>query len=77
MTHSNLHPQFVLDESGQKSAVILPMSEYESLMEDIEDLAAVAERREEPTITHEELLENLRQDGLILASTGSPQQKKS
>ena len=65
MARSNLHPQYVLDESNQKSAVILPMAEYESLMEDIEDLAAVAERREEPTITHEALLQELRQDGLL------------
>jgi hypothetical protein len=34
-------------------------------LEDIEDLATVAERREEPTISHEALLAELKRDGLI------------
>ncbi len=34
-------------------------------MEDIEDLAAVAERREEPVISHEQLLTELKRDGLL------------
>jgi hypothetical protein len=32
-------------------------------MEDIEDLVAVAERREEPVVGHEQLLTELKQDG--------------
>ena len=35
------------------------------LMEDISDLAAVAERREEPTRSHEQVLEELKRDGLL------------
>jgi hypothetical protein len=57
--------QFVTDGSGRRTAVLLSIEEYERLMEDFEDLAAIAERREEPTITHEELLWGLRQDGLL------------
>jgi hypothetical protein len=45
--------------------VILPIEEFQQLMEDIEDLAAVAERREEPTIPHEQLLVELRENGLL------------
>ena len=60
-----LQIQYVTNEAGQKTAVIVPISEFEELMEDIEDLAAVAERRNEPTISHQELLAELRQDGLI------------
>lgn len=60
-----LQIQYVTNETGQKTAVIVPISEFEELMEDIEDLAAVAERRDEPTISHQELLAELRQDGLI------------
>ncbi len=33
-------------------------------MEDIDDLVAVAERREEPTLTHEQVLAELKRDGL-------------
>jgi len=35
------------------------------LIEDIEDLAAVAERRDEPTIPHKKFLAELKNDGLI------------
>jgi hypothetical protein len=57
--------QFVTNETGEKTAVILPIEEFQELLEDIEDLAAVAERREEPTLSHEELLAELKRDGLI------------
>ena len=42
--------QYVVDEKGQKTAVIIPVEEYEELLEDIHDLAIIAERRDEPTI---------------------------
>lgn len=60
-----LHPQYITDENGERKSVILPMSEFEELIEDIEDLATVAERREEPTISHEDLVAELKKDGLI------------
>jgi len=65
MTLSNLHPQYIVDEKNQKQSVILPLLEFEALMEDIEDLAAVAERREEPLISHDELLVDLKKNGLL------------
>jgi len=43
----------------------LPIEEFEELVEDMEDLAAVAERREEPSLSHEELITELKRDGLI------------
>ncbi len=57
--------QYVTNQTGEKTGVIMPIAEFEELMEDIEDLAAVAERREEPTVSHEELLAELKLDGLI------------
>ena len=45
--------------------LIVGVFTLEELMEDIEDLAAVAERREEPTVSHEDLLVELKRDGLI------------
>lgn len=61
----HLEIQYVTNEAGEKTAVLVPIDEFEELMEDIEDLAAVAERREEPTITHQQLLVELKEDGLI------------
>jgi PHD/YefM family antitoxin component YafN of YafNO toxin-antitoxin module len=57
--------QYVIDEKGRKTAVIIPVEEYEELLEDIHDLTIIAERRDEPTITFEELKEKLKKDGLL------------
>jgi len=60
-----LEVQYVTNQTGEKTAVIMPIAEFNELIEDIEDLAAVAERREEPTISHEDLLAELKRDGFI------------
>jgi hypothetical protein len=57
--------QFLTDETGKRTAVLLPISDYEKLLEDLEDLAAIAERRKEPTIPHEQFLEEMMRDGLL------------
>lgn len=44
---------------GERTAVVLPISDYEKLLEDLEDLAVVAERRGEPTIPHEQFVSEL------------------
>jgi hypothetical protein len=63
MKQDNL--QYVTNQAGEKTAVILPINEFEELLEDLHDLAVVAERRDEPSISHEELLAELKRDGLI------------
>ena len=65
MNVKELELQYVTDQSGAKTGVIVPIEEFEELMEDIEDLAAIAERRDEPTIPHDELVAELKRDGLI------------
>lgn len=60
-----LQVQYITDDAGVKSAVILPIEAFQELLEDLEDLAILAERREEPTISHAELLAQLKQDGLL------------
>ena len=57
--------QYIVDEKGRKTGVIVPIGEYEELFEDLHDLAVVAERRDELTITFEELKERLKKDGLL------------
>ena len=46
--------QYVIDEHGNRVAVILPLQEYEQLQEDLHDLAVVAERRKDPIIEFSE-----------------------
>lgn len=58
--------EFVRDGKGRKKAVILPIREYRELMEDLHDLAVLAERRDEPTTSWEEVKRELRADGLLL-----------
>jgi hypothetical protein len=57
--------QYVTDDKGQKQSVILPIEEFIELVEDIEDLAVIAERRDEPTIPFEQVIAELKRDGLL------------
>lgn len=57
--------QYLTDAAGEKMAVVLPLAEYERLLEDLADLAAVAERKDEPTIDHDAFMEKLKRDGLL------------
>jgi hypothetical protein len=61
----DLQPQYIINEAGEKTSVILSLAAFQELIEDLEDLAVVAERRDEPTIPHEQLLAELKKDGLI------------
>ena len=56
---TQLDVQYVTNQSGEKTAVILSLAKFQDLIEDLEDLAAVAERRDEPTISHDDLLNEL------------------
>ena len=60
-----LHPQFITDEKGQRKSVVLPISSFQELMHDLEDLAIVAERREESTTNHADFIEELRSSGVL------------
>lgn len=60
-----LHPHYITDEQGQRVSVVLPIDEFQDLLEDLQDLAALAERRDEAAISHEELLAGLKRDGLL------------
>ena len=57
--------KYITDRSGRKKEVILPLKEFENLIEDLEDLAVVAERREEKTVPHEDLINELKSNGIL------------
>ena len=57
--------QYIIDADGRKTGVLLSLEYYERLMEDLHDLAVVAERRDEEPISLEDLKQRLKQDGLI------------
>lgn len=61
--------QFITNDKGKKIAAVIPIEEYAELMEDLEDLAAVARQRNEKGIPFEEVLKQLKMkhsaDGLV------------
>ena len=61
----NLHPQYITDDNGEKVSVVIGMQEFESMLEDIEDLTAIADRKDEGTTSHDDFLKELRADGAL------------
>jgi len=61
----NLSTEYITDSNGKKKAVILSIEQYEELMEDLQDLAVMAERREEPTIPHTDVVAELKRNGYL------------
>ena len=57
--------QYVVDLKGKKTAVILSLKRYQELMEDLHDLAVVAERRNERAIGPERTERRLNNTGLL------------
>jgi PHD/YefM family antitoxin component YafN of YafNO toxin-antitoxin module len=64
-TLKNIEKKFIVDDKGRKSAVIVPIEEYKELLEDLHDLAIVAERRSEQTISFSNLKKKLKRNGLL------------
>ncbi len=57
--------QFVVDAKGRKRGVLLPFKQYEKLLEDLHDLAIVAERRDQKPVALDEMKRRLRKNGLL------------
>ena len=58
----NAQPQFITNADGEKISVILPLADYQELMEDLEDLATIAERKDEASIPFEAALKEIGYD---------------
>ncbi|MDF1883581.1 hypothetical protein JHD49_06470 [Sulfurimonas sp. SAG-AH-194-C21] len=61
----NLHPQYITDDKGDKVSVVIGMEEFENMLEDIEDLTAIADRKDEESTSHADFLNELRADGTL------------
>lgn len=57
--------QYVVDEKGRKKGVIIPYKAFRELMEDFYDLRVKSERRHEPTIGLEQVVEELQNEGKL------------
>ena len=57
--------QFVTNQKGKKIAAIIPIKEYEDLMQDIFSAAVIEKRRHEKTVPWEEVKQRLIHDGIL------------
>ncbi|OGU27112.1 MAG: hypothetical protein A2057_06875 [Ignavibacteria bacterium GWA2_35_9] len=57
--------RFVTDRKGKKKEVIMKVKDFEELLEDLNDMAIVAERRDEVKIPHKDLVKDLKQNGIL------------
>jgi PHD/YefM family antitoxin component YafN of YafNO toxin-antitoxin module len=58
-------PQFITNTDGEKVSVIIPLSDYYEMLEDLEDLAAIAQLRNEETIPWEQVKKELQDNDLL------------
>lgn len=59
MNKTQLHPQYLTDEKGNKTSVLLPIDEFLDLVEDLEDLAVLAKRKDEPVVSFNSVVNEL------------------
>ena len=52
-------------KNGKPTAVIMPIAEYEEMLEDLHDLVVIAQRKNEPTIPLAEVKLRLKHDAAI------------
>jgi hypothetical protein len=57
--------QYIIDAEGNKTGIILPIEQYEQMLEDLHDLAIVAERRSETPVSLAQMQAWLKQDGTL------------
>ena len=57
--------QYQTDAQGKRTAVVVPLADYERLLEDLHDLAVVAERRDEPSLDEAALKRRLAEGGSV------------
>jgi len=57
--------QYVTNQNGEKTAVIVPIEEYEELLEDLHLIRVANESKDEPRRPFSEVIEEMRQAGEI------------
>lgn len=60
-----MNARYITSEDGSRTDVVIPVAEFEELMEDLQDLAVIAERKDEPSAPLEEVKNKLQKDGLL------------
>ncbi len=67
-TINALPTNYLVNSNGERLAVIIPVARYEEMLdaaEELEDLADIDARENEPTISHEEVVNRMRANGRL------------
>ena len=62
---TSLRGRYVTNRQGKRTGVVLSLKRYLRLMEDLHDLAVVAERRNEKPVTADGMKKRLHKRGLL------------
>ena len=57
--------RYMTNRKGKRTGVVLSLKRYSRLMEDLHDLAVVAERRDEKPMTADDMKKRLHKRGLL------------
>ena len=57
--------EYIVDKKGHKKGVLLSIGQYEQLMEDLHDLAAIAERKNERSIPLIKIIKRTKKNGRL------------
>ena len=57
--------EYITDESGNKKALIIPIREFEDIIEDIEDIITAYQRKDEKKVSLEKVKKNLKSKGIL------------
>ncbi len=63
-TPMNPKAEYVV-KNGKRTAVILPLAEYEALLEDLDDMGVIASRKDEPTIPLDQVKRRLKKNASV------------
>ncbi len=62
---TKLKERYLINAKGQREAVVLDILSYQELLDDLEDLYLIAERKKEPTFSLSEAKRRLRKSGRL------------
>jgi len=61
----NQHFQYIFDSNGKESHIVVPINLLEEFIEDVEDSRDIQKLKNEPTISFDDFVAELKKDGKI------------
>ena len=61
----NIDIKYITNSMGHKTDVVVPIRDFENLIEDLDDLYVIESRKNEEVVSHENVIKELKEDGLL------------